>query len=269
MKIKKINLEEETNCKMERIERAISFFNKYVNEYDLNIEEIKRKQEHSYRVMVLCEQIAISLSLDNKQIYLCTLIGLLHDIARFEQYKKYQTFVDSKSVDHGEYAIKIINSNHIIKEFVDNEIEYQILKKAIKNHNKFELEENLNQEEIMYAKIVRDADKLDIMEETLNVFFNKEEEKKKIENGNISKEVINQIFARKTVLRKKDFSEIDRLLVYIAFVFDFNFKYTFYKIKERDYVNKTLNKFRFSNKETKKYMQEIKKIVNDYIEQRT
>lgn len=127
----------------------------------------------------------------------------------------------------------------------------------------------MNQEEIMYAKIVRDADKLDIMEETLNVFFNKEEEKKRIENGNISEEVINQIFARKTVLRKKDFTEIDRLLVYIAFVFDFNFKYTFYKIKERDYVNKILNKFRFSNKETKKYMQEIKKIVNDYIEQRT
>ena len=121
----------------------------------------------------------------------------------------------------------------------------------------------------MYAKIVRDADKLDIMEETLNVFFNKEEEKKRIENGNISEEVINQIFAKKTLLRKKDFTEIDRLLVYIAFVFDFNFKYTFYKIKERDYVNKILNKFRFSNKETKKYMQEIKKIVNDYIEQRT
>ena len=37
-----------------------------------------------------------------KEIELAGLIGLLHDIARFEQFTKYQTFNDRLSFDHGD-----------------------------------------------------------------------------------------------------------------------------------------------------------------------
>ena len=34
--------------------------------------------------------------------------GLLHDVARFEQYKQFKTFQDAKSFDHGDAGARII-----------------------------------------------------------------------------------------------------------------------------------------------------------------
>ena len=44
------------------------------------------------------------------------------------------------------------------------DIEYdEIIKKAIHNHNKLLIEEGLTKEEELFCKIIRDADKLDIL----------------------------------------------------------------------------------------------------------
>ena len=93
------------------LEKAKTEFIKYVSNYDESIEEIKRKKEHSFRVMQLSTQIAQSLSLTQDGVELATLIGLLHDIARFEQYTKYKTFNDVDSIDHGDYGAKILQEN--------------------------------------------------------------------------------------------------------------------------------------------------------------
>ena len=54
------------------------------------------------------------------------LIGLLHDIARFEQYTKYKTFRDSISIDHGDLGVEIL--------FEEKEIEkYDLDKKYYQN----------------------------------------------------------------------------------------------------------------------------------------
>ena len=53
---------------------------------------------------------------DNK---ITMLVGLLHDYARFEQYTKYQTYSDIKSIVHGDLAIKrLFNENEIINYYV-------------------------------------------------------------------------------------------------------------------------------------------------------
>ena len=72
------------------IKNAIIEFLKYTEKYDLEDENIQRKKEHSLRVMNISETIARKLNLSEKEIQLSTLIGLLHDIARFEQYKQYK-----------------------------------------------------------------------------------------------------------------------------------------------------------------------------------
>lgn len=70
------------------IKNAKEEFIKYTKRFDLDNENIKRKQGHSIRVMRICNQIAKNLELSNEQIDIATLIGLLHDIARFEQYTR-------------------------------------------------------------------------------------------------------------------------------------------------------------------------------------
>ena len=72
------------------LSKAKSEFIKYTNNYDLNDSHITRKIHHSLRVMEASKKIAENLNLTKEQIDLATLIGLLHDIARFEQRKRYR-----------------------------------------------------------------------------------------------------------------------------------------------------------------------------------
>lgn len=253
---------------MVKIEKAQENFKLYVIQFDYKEENVKRKLQHTYRVMKLCEEIAESLKLNGEQVAIVDFIGLYHDIARFEQYTRYNTFNDLESFDHGDYAIKILEKNKFIENFT-NSIKYKnIIKKAIKNHNKYEINKSLNEEEMMYAKIIRDADKLDIMYEALNMFFHSEEEKQKIETGRISKKIIDQIYDEKTILREKNFEAIDRLLVYIAFVFDFNYQYTFETIKKENYIDKIIEQFNFKNDETLKNIKKIRNKIDQYIDKK-
>lgn len=56
------------------------------------------KYAHSLRVAALSERIAQSLSMEKEDIDLAWLIGILHDIGRFEQLRRYQTFFDYRSM---------------------------------------------------------------------------------------------------------------------------------------------------------------------------
>ena len=66
------------------IEEAKEEFIKYTENFNTKDKNVKRKQQHSIRVMKIAEQIATNLKLSEEQIQLATLIGLLHDIGRFE-----------------------------------------------------------------------------------------------------------------------------------------------------------------------------------------
>ena len=69
------------------IERSIEAFAKHVEKYDVKDIKICLKCNHSYRVMSLCDRIAQSLNLDNEDVNLAITIGILHDYARFEQFR--------------------------------------------------------------------------------------------------------------------------------------------------------------------------------------
>ena len=54
--------------------------------------------------------------------------GLLHDIGRFEQLKRYNTFVDSKSIDHGLLGYEILKEDNYINKYIDNKNKNIVLK---------------------------------------------------------------------------------------------------------------------------------------------
>ena len=85
----------------------MKYFDEYVFNYDMNDPEINYKYYHSYRVMKVMELISSRLNLNHKDLHLAKVIGLLHDIGRFEQDKLYSSFKDSK-FDHGDHGVKIL-----------------------------------------------------------------------------------------------------------------------------------------------------------------
>ena len=156
------------------LENAKNELKKYISNYDLNNPEITRKVGHSYRVAEISKRIAKSLNLEQEEIELAELIGLLHDIGRFEQQTIYKTYDDIYSIDHGELGVKILENNEYIRKYIENSQYDKIIKTAIFNHNKYEIEENLEQKTILFCKIIRDSDKLDILYEAIAMFWKDE-----------------------------------------------------------------------------------------------
>ena len=66
-------------------EKALKTFNIYVSKYNTEDEKIKLNIEHIQRVAKNENDIAENLNLSKEDIDLAWLIGLLHDIGRFEQ----------------------------------------------------------------------------------------------------------------------------------------------------------------------------------------
>ena len=64
-------------------------FDEYTSNYNLKDKGIYLKYHHSYAVSNLMKDLAISLDLTDEEIEIAKVIGLLHDIGRFEQWKKF------------------------------------------------------------------------------------------------------------------------------------------------------------------------------------
>ena len=127
------------------MEEAKKEFLKYAESYLDCGKKIELKIKHTFRVVALCEEIARKKGLTEEEIELAKLCGLLHDIARFEQYKRYQTFVDSKSIDHGDLGVEILKTNHFIGKFSTNEALESLILKTVKYHNKYALPKDLTE----------------------------------------------------------------------------------------------------------------------------
>lgn len=243
------------------LEKAKNEFVKYTNNYDLNDSHIARKIHHSLRVMEVSRKIAENLNLTKEQIDLATLIGLLHDIARFEQRKRYGTYYDKKSVDHGDLAVELLEENNFIRNFIEDSNYDNIIKVAIKNHNKYEIEP-LEGEELLQAKIIKDADKIDIFYQLAYQFA---KNKNAIENSEISEDYINQLKQEKCIFRNAEESAIDELVLITSFIYDIHFDSSLKLVKEENYIGKMFEQFEF-NEKTKKQVEEILEIANNFLE---
>lgn len=93
-------------------------FQEYTDRYDSTDPKIKLKIDHTYRVADLCERIAKSLDLAQEDIDLAWLSGMLHDIGRFEQLRRYHTFSDAQSIDHARFAVELLYEDGLIADYV-------------------------------------------------------------------------------------------------------------------------------------------------------
>jgi hypothetical protein len=247
------------------IKKSKDEFMKYTNNYDIENENIDRKIYHSLRVMEISKKIATNMGLENEKIELATLIGLLHDIGRFEQFKIYQTYSDLESIDHGDLGADILKQNNFIRNFIKEAKYDEIILKSVQNHNKYKIADDLNKEEKLFCKIVRDADKIDILYEAIEIFWKKGREE--IQNDLISDKVYNEFLNKKLIKKDKNMKKngIDKLVLMLAFVFDINFHESLEILKKEDYLNKILNNFDFKRQDTKEKIENIRNVLNLYL----
>lgn len=250
------------------IQKAKFIFSSYVNQFDLTDERIKLKVLHSYKVSTIAKEIALDIGLSEKDVCLAEIIGLFHDIGRFEQVKRYQTFLDSKSVDHAELGVSILQEENLLS-FIDEEDRSLILK-AIAYHNKYQLPSSLEPRVLMHAHIIRDADKTDIFRVNL---MEKEEHvylctKEQLEQEEITTEIYEDFMNNQLILSAKRKTHLDILLSHMAFIYDYHYAYGLSLINKENYIPRMIEPYTFKNKKIQQYMQEAVLHACAYIDNR-
>lgn len=233
------------------IKKAKQEFKNYVKKYDINNPKIALKIAHIERTSQIARNLAKNLNLEKEDIELAELIGLLHDIGRFEQVRIYNTFSDKDSINHGELGAKILFEDGEIRRFIEEDRYDNIIKTAIVNHNRNrETMQWSNEKEELHSKIIRDADKIDILYiltfEEKKVAWGKAD----LSNEKITDEIYREFMNKESINYKKRETIADKLVSHFAFLYDFNYKYSLQIIKEKGYIDKIYERFKFNDSET-------------------
>lgn len=241
------------------------FFISYVNQFEMDgsedQENIDLKIRHSYRVCEEMENIIEDFELSEEEFYLAKIIALFHDIGRFKQYKEYKTFSDYKSEDHGELGVLVLEENGLMADFSPEH--QKIVISAIRLHNNPKLP---NDDDLFFAKLIRDADKLDIF----NLFkgkYEKENEETELIKLDHRPEISDHIYEK---LKNKELIKYDSLetvndlkLMQMTWIYDINFNKTLEIIKKRNYLDTIYNSMSANKK-----AEEIYEMVKNELENR-
>ena len=209
----------------------------YASRYDMSDPKIRLKADHTGRVAAISERIAVSLGLDEEETGLAYLIGVLHDIGRFEQVRIYGTFRDALSVNHAALSADLLFESGMIRDYGVDENAYPLIEKAVRLHNVYRLPDSLTKRERMFCQILRDADKIDILrvnrETPMTQIYNLPEEA--FLTSEISDAVFQDLMAHRDVNRKNSKTGIDFMMGHIAFVFGVVYPESLKIIKEQGY----------------------------------
>ncbi len=286
-----IDVVESINKPVINRENVINAFAEYVRNYDPSDEKIKLKIDHTYRVAGLCQRIAESLGLSEPDVDIAWLLGMLHDIGRFEQIRRFGTFNDVQSVDHAEFGAALLFKEGLIRKFAEgyyeecelarsgNEEAEQMIKNnehhnkdtgllemAIRQHNKYRVKEDLTERQRMFCDILRDADKVDIFKVNadipMEIIYDVTTEE--LKNGVITKEVLESFYKKETVLKSVRRSAVDHIVGYISLLFELVYKESYRQAREQGYVYKLLD-FKSDVPEVNAEFDDMRKYVDEFL----
>lgn len=277
-------------------------FQEYTDRYDSANPKIKLKIDHTYRVANLCEQIAQSLELSAAEVDLAWLSGMLHDVGRFEQLRRYNTFSDAQSIDHARFAVELLYDDGLIADYVPeisttelvadartwrsmggaNESPtaqsediplsdiLQTLRIAIGEHSAYRIQKGLDERTRMFCQILRDADKVDIfrvicdtpMEEVYGF------QTKDILRSAITPEVMQAFYEHHAVLRKLKKCPADYIVAHGSLTFELVYPESLRIAKEQGYLKQMMS-FQSENPDTAEIFEDLRKDLNGYLEERS
>lgn len=286
-----IDVVESINKPVINRKNVINAFAEYVRNYDPSDEKIKLKIDHTYRVAGLCQRIAESLGLSEPDVDIAWLLGMLHDIGRFEQIRRFGTFNDAQSVDHAEFGADLLFKEGLIRKFAEgyyeecelaepeNQEDEQIIKNnehhnkdtgllemAIRQHNKYRVKEDLTERQRMFCDILRDADKVDIFKVNADIHMEiiYDVTTEELKNGVITKEVLESFYKKETVLKSVRRSAVDHIVGHISLLFELVYKESYRQAKEQGYVYKLLD-FKSDVPEVNAEFDDMRKYIDEFL----
>ncbi|MBN1788556.1 MAG: HD domain-containing protein [Sedimentisphaerales bacterium] len=226
----------------QQLEQFKKWFYDYVadfyNDDEINNDNIRLKEDHTRR---MCEDtllIAGQLGLSEEQKIIAETISLFHDVGRFEQFRKYRSYNDVHTENHSLLALKVLAEHKILDDLDPDE--RQIIETSVRLHGDKELPENLDGQTELFAKLVRDIDKLDIYCVTISIFDDLRDNPEKYlptfgfpASEGYSKEIIQAVLENRTIAYKELKTINDMIIAMSGWIIDVNFIPTLKEMKKR------------------------------------
>ena len=227
---------------------------------------------------------------------------MLHDVGRFEQLRRYNTFSDAQSIDHARFAVELLYDEGLIADYVPeisttelvadartwrsmggvNESPtaqsedmplsdiLQTLRIAIGEHSAYRIQKGLDERTRMFCQILRDADKVDIfrvicdtpMEEVYGF------QTKDILRSAITPEVMQAFYEHHAVLRKLKKCPADYIVAHGSLTFELVYPESLRIAKEQGYLKQMMS-FQSENPDTAEIFEDLRKDLNGYLEERS
>lgn len=273
--------------------RAREAFDSYVAAYDATNLRIALKVEHTLRVAELCERIAREAGFTPAGIDLAWLCGLLHDIGRFEQLRRWDTFSDAASTSHAALGVEVLFGNEgdtgvadddgsaagtigIIHRFIDpnDELE-EVIRAAVGFHSDYRLPEDLNVRTHAICDVVRDADKLDILRvastDTVETVLNATEDE--FLASAVSPAIEDAFFEHHTAHYSERVTPVDYLVNLACFAFELVYPASLEIADEQEYLYRALERpfgieRPFENKATAQLMNRMDGHLRAWVDER-
>lgn len=240
-------------------------FTEYVRNYDLQDGQIALKVRHTWKVTRIADAIADALDLDETEKKLVHLAALFHDIGRFEQVRRWHTFLDSKSTDHAGLGARILEEGSFLDNL--NPEERQTVIDAVRLHSIFRLPEDLPARTMRIAKILRDADKIDIFrvraedapEDTVGASA------REIAAMTMSDEVYEALVEHRGILREQRKNALDIWVSFLGFFADMNYPVSFALCRSQGYWKAPFS-LPFENEKTAAQIENLLTLYEKYID---
>lgn len=247
--------------------KAKQEFKKYVSNYNPTHPRIALKIVHIERVAENAKQIAESLNLSDEEIKLAELIGYFHDLGRFEQVTVADTFSDRESgINHAAHSVKVLFEDGLIRNFIEDTQYDELIKIAVYNHNRAKIEDGLSEKELLFSKIIRDADKLDIFYDITTSYFPALFWYKDFDQTEINSTVMGQLEKYELINYPDIHNNADQILIFYAYAFDLNFENSLKTVAEKKYLDDFTVRLKdyFKNENVQQQAEHALDVVHEY-----
>ena len=222
------------------------------------------KEEHTYRVCENLITLGKALDLNDGQLRLGETAALFHDLGRFEQFSTYRTFDDRESENHAALSVNILKRAGVLNRLSDNE--KSIIYTAIRYHNVYKIPGGLSPDILLFTRLLRDADKLDILL-IVTTYYKQDpwESNPALEldlpnTNDFSPYLINDIIHNRCADGNNIRTYNDMKLLHVSWVFDINFIQTLRYIYHYDYINRIIDTLPEDDD-----IRKVRKHVNNYL----
>lgn len=216
------------------------FFQSLIIDFPENQHQFEEIRGHSLRVVSLSNMLADVLLQTEEERRIALIIAMFHDFGKASLLSKnMEPLVIQR--EHATISAKILQQLDFFQSLSAEE--QMIILRAVENHNQVRLPKLDNDQQTMFAKILRDADKLDVFDAAFRYFKERYSIRPLITNElyntiEVSEKVLKSIWAGKPAVYEDMKSMNDYKLILISMVFDLNYKFTFRVMSEKQYIQK-------------------------------